>query len=56
MMVADILRTVFFLLIFVVLTVFCIGNIIRHHGERKEKKLQKKRGGFTVAKKMKPEE
>ena len=56
MSIADILKTIVILLVFVVLTVACINNIIRHRGEKKEAKLEKKRGGFRVAKNMKPEE
>lgn len=53
---ADVLKTVLFLAIFLVLVVANIRNIMRHRKEKQDAKRKKEIGGFTVMKQMKPEE
>lgn len=49
----EMIRTFAVLGIFVVLAIFNITNIIRHHREKKDQEAQKKREGFKVARDLK---
>lgn len=49
----EMIRTFAILAIFVILVVFNITNMIRHHREKKDNEAAKKREGFQVAKDLK---
>ena len=53
---ADIIKTVVILVVFLTLVFFNFRNIFRHRQEKKDAKRKKEIGGFTVMKRMNTEE
>ena len=49
---ADVIKTVVILAVFLILVFFNFRNIFRHRQEKKDAKRKKEIGGFTVMKRM----